>query len=109
MHRAIQLLTSKFDLSEEEIFAYRERAALKKEIFTAYLIRKNILDEMQLLEVFSEAFHLPILPHLPVENLDNDFARKIPIQFLKKFAIMPGAFMKISNRFVNWNAFLNGR
>ena len=89
MQRTLRLLTSRFDLSEEDLLEYRRRAALKKELFTAYLVRKNILDENQLLEVFSEVFGLPILPHLPLENLDDTFTKSVPIHFLKKYAIIP--------------------
>ncbi len=89
MQRTLHLLTSRFDLSEEDILEYRRRAALKKERFASYLIRKNILDERQLLEVYSEAFRLPVLPQLPLESLNNDFTKSVPIHFLKKYAIVP--------------------
>jgi len=89
MQHTLHLLTSRFDLSEEDLLEYRRRAALKKELFATYLVRKNILDEKQLLEIYSEAFGLPVLPHLSFENLDNDFTKSVPIHFLKKYTIIP--------------------
>jgi general secretion pathway protein E len=89
MQRTTHLLSSQFGLSEADIREYRRQAALKKEPFGTYLVRKNILDEAQLLEVYSEAYHLPILPHMPLENLDNAFTQHVPIHFLKKYAIVP--------------------
>lgn len=89
MQRITHILTSKFDLSEEDIRESRRQATLKKESFSAYLLRKNILTEAQLLEVYSEAYGLPILPRLPLENLDTSVTQKVPIHFLKKYAIVP--------------------
>lgn len=89
MQRTNRLLSSRFNLSEEDIHGYRRQAALKKESFGAYLVRKNILDETQLLEIFSEAYAIPVLAHLPLENLDNSFTQNVPIHFLKKYAIIP--------------------
>ena len=89
MQHMLQLLTSRFDLSEEDLLEHRRQAALKKELFTTYLVRKNILDESQLLEVYREAFDLPVLSQLSLGNLDDDFTKRVPIHFLKKYALIP--------------------
>jgi len=76
-------------LSGEEIRGHYRQALLKKELWGAYLIRKNLIDETQLIEIFSEAYHLPILPHLPTEKLDSGFTQMVSIHFLKKYAMIP--------------------
>ncbi len=83
------LLKSKFNFSEEDITASRRQAALKKEPLADYLLRKNLLSEDQLLALYAEAFALPVLAQMPIENIDNRFTDKIPIHFLKKYALMP--------------------
>jgi general secretion pathway protein E len=89
MQRTFDLLSSHVGLSDEDIHRYRQQANLKKEPIGAYLVRKNLLDEQQLLEIYSEAFQLPVLPQLPLETIDNRFTKTVPIHFLKKYAIMP--------------------
>jgi general secretion pathway protein E len=89
MPQTDQILKLKFNIAEEDICESRRKAAQKNEPFGEYLLRKNILTEEQLQEVYSEAYDLPVLPHLPLENLDNTFTHKVPIHFLKKYAMVP--------------------
>ena len=89
MLHTLRLLTSQFGISEEDLLEYRRRAILKKELFTSYLVRKNVISENQLLEVYSETFRLPLLPRLSLEGLNNNFTKTIPIHFLKRYAIVP--------------------
>jgi len=89
MQRFNLVLQSKFNFTEDDIDESRKKAALKKEPYAAYLLRKNFLSEDQLLELYGEVFSLPILTQLPVENLDNRFTDKVPIHFLKKYALVP--------------------
>ncbi len=89
MQRLDQILKSKYGFSEEEIVKGRQEAVLKKESFAAYLLRKNLLTEEQLLASQSEAFALPILTQIAIENIDNSFTDKVPIHFLKKYTIVP--------------------
>jgi len=89
MQRTNDILKSQFGLSGEEIDESRRQASLKKEPFGAYLLRKNILTEEQLLEVYSNAYAMKVLPHLPLENFDNTFTHKVPIHFLKKYVLVP--------------------
>jgi general secretion pathway protein E len=83
------ILQTRFHLTPDEIQIGRRDAVLKKEFFGAYLLRKNILTEDQLLETYSDVYGLPVLTKLPLENLDNTFTRKVSIQFLKKYALIP--------------------
>ena len=89
MHSTFDLLTSHAGLPVEDIRRHRRQAVLKKEPLGTYLVRKNIVEEQQLLEIYSEAYLLPVLPQLPIETLDNRFTESVPIHFLKKYAILP--------------------
>lgn len=53
------------------------------------LIKRKILTEDQLLAVYSELFNLPVNSHLSLDQLDNQFTRHVPIQYLKKHLIVP--------------------
>ena len=53
------------------------------------LIKKQIVSEHQLLEAYSKLYDIPYAPRLPVEEFNMEFARKVSIQFLKKFIIIP--------------------
>ena len=89
MTGTVRLLASQCDLSEEDLLVHYRQAALKKESLKDYLVRKNILEEAQLLEIFSKAYHLPILPQVPIETIDSRFTQTVPIHFLKKYAMIP--------------------
>lgn len=51
------------------------------------------LTEPERLEYQSERYRLPFWPDLPLDKIDTDLIRKIPIHFLKRFAMVP---LKIS-------------
>ena len=53
------------------------------------LIRQNAVSEIDLLEALSIQFGMPFSSNLPVEDLITDFTEKIPIQFLKKYKMVP--------------------
>ncbi len=53
------------------------------------LLKKKLISENQLLKVYSSIYDIPIAKNLPVEGVDTNFARKIPIGFLKKYAMVP--------------------
>ncbi|MFP4225178.1 MAG: type II secretion system ATPase GspE [Desulfobacterales bacterium] len=53
------------------------------------LIKKQVVSEHQLLEAYSKLYDIPHVPRLPVDEFNMEFARKISIQFLKKFIIIP--------------------
>jgi general secretion pathway protein E len=89
MAHTFDILKSKHGLSEEDLDEVCRQAWTRKEPFGTALLRKNALNEAQLLEVYREAYALPILEHLSLENLDNRFTQKVPIHFLKRYAMVP--------------------
>ncbi len=90
MHKTLlQILESKFEISSEDVESALEFKADKGGTIGEILMRKKIITETQLLEALSIQHEMPFWPELPLENLDNDFTRHVPIQFLKKFIMVP--------------------
>jgi len=53
------------------------------------LIKRKIITEKQLLEALSIQYDMPFMQALPLNNIRNDFTRQVPIQFLKKYVMVP--------------------
>ena len=53
------------------------------------LIRQKAITETDLLKALALQFDLAFHSELPVEGLEMDFAERIPIQFLKKYMMVP--------------------
>ncbi|MBW1741330.1 MAG: type II secretion system ATPase GspE [Deltaproteobacteria bacterium] len=53
------------------------------------LSQQKTISESDLLKALSIQFDLPFLPSLPLEDLNTDFTEKVPIQFLKKYKMVP--------------------
>jgi general secretion pathway protein E len=62
------------------------------------LIERKAITDAELLKALSIQFGLPFSLTLPIEDLDTEFTAKVPIQFLKKYRMVPvivpnGAFI----------------
>ncbi|MEA1935993.1 MAG: type II secretion system ATPase GspE [Thermodesulfobacteriota bacterium] len=91
-----------YGLSEEAIADARRIHAAKGEGIADILIQKKAITETVLLEAMSTQFDIPFRPDLPTENLDIDFTKQIPIQYLKKHKIVPlktsdGTFIAVND------------
>ena len=53
------------------------------------LVRKNLITELQYLEALSTFYHIPFQPNLTLEGSDTTFTETIPIQFLRKYQMVP--------------------
>ncbi len=53
------------------------------------LIQQKAISESDLLKALSIQFDMPFFPDIPTEDLNTDFTEKVPIQFLKKYKIVP--------------------
>lgn len=53
------------------------------------LIQQKAISESDLLKALSIQFDMPFLTDIPTEDLNTDFAEKVPIHFLKKYKIVP--------------------
>jgi general secretion pathway protein E len=84
-----QILVADYGLKEEDLAeAYRlkeEKGGSLGEI----LVQQENISETQLLEALSHQYELPYWPQLPLDNIESDFTDIIPIQFLKKFHMVP--------------------
>jgi general secretion pathway protein E len=74
----------------EDVFAQalaiqREQGGRIEEI----LIQKGAIGESDLLKARSIQFGLPLWPSISIENMDTSFTQRIPIQFLKKYKMVP--------------------
>ncbi len=84
-----KILKDNFGVSEED---FKEAQKIKKEKGGGtgeILVRKKIITETQLLEALSIQYDIPFMPELPLGNFKADFTRHVPIQFLKKYAMVP--------------------
>ncbi|MEA1901022.1 MAG: type II secretion system ATPase GspE [Thermodesulfobacteriota bacterium] len=85
----LQILKDRALVSEEDIKevwrTIKEKGGNTGEI----LVNKKIITEAQLLETLSVLYDIPFWHELPVDHISNDFTRKISIQFLKKYVMVP--------------------
>ncbi len=90
MHKTLlQILEDKIGISSEDVETALALKAEKGGAIGEILMRKQIITETQLLEALSTQHEMPFWPELPLENLGNNFTQHVPIQFLKKFIMVP--------------------
>ena len=85
----LDIVREKFSFSENVIADIRKYAKEKGPRFREILIQKKILSEIQLLEILSEQHKIPFWKEIPLNGSDNAFIQKIPIQFLKRYLMVP--------------------
>lgn len=84
-----QILRDKFGVSEEELLEANDIGKEKGGRTGEILLQKKIISEKQLLEALSVQYDIPFWPDLPLNNIGNSFTQRVPIQFLKKYAMVP--------------------
>ena len=84
-----EILKETCGLSEEALAKAIEIQEQKGGWVGEILVRQNAVSELDLLKALSTQFDLPFLADLPTEDLNTDFAGKVPIQFLKKYKMVP--------------------
>lgn len=85
----IEALADVMDMGPEKT---SEIARLQEEspaIDGELLVRKKIITEDQLLAGWSRQYGIPFQPELPLDNIHTEFIDQVPIQFLKKYLIVP--------------------
>lgn len=87
--RLFHILNKSFGVSENVFEEARRIRREKSERLGEVLVGKNILTEHQLLEALSFLYDLPVWPDLPLDNIDFEFTRLVPIHFLKKYRMVP--------------------
>jgi len=84
-----QILKETFDVSGEDLKEAQKVKTEKGSRLGEILVAKKIITEKQLLEALSIQYNIPFWPDLPLENFKTDFTSQVPIQFLKKYAMVP--------------------
>ncbi|MBW2575500.1 MAG: type II secretion system ATPase GspE [Deltaproteobacteria bacterium] len=84
-----QIIKETFGVSEEDLNEAQKIKTDKGGHFGEILVAKKIITEKQLLEALSIQYDIPFWPDLPLENFKTDFTSQVPIQFLKKYAMVP--------------------
>lgn len=85
----IQALKDATDISAETIAEISRLLAENGGVDGHLLIRKKIITEDQLLSAWSLQYGIPFQEELPLEHVNTAFADTVPIQFLKKFLMVP--------------------
>ncbi|MBW2406282.1 MAG: Flp pilus assembly complex ATPase component TadA, partial [Deltaproteobacteria bacterium] len=84
-----QIFKENFNISEEDLKEAERIRAEKGGNFGEILVTKKLLSERQLLEALSIQYDMPFWPELPLEKYQTDFTDHVPIQFLKKYIMVP--------------------
>ena len=83
------ILQHTFGISEEDIHDAQKIITEHRGQIGEVLVQKKIISENQLLEALSIQYDIPFWPDLPLDNFGIDFADHLPIQFLKKYVMVP--------------------
>ncbi len=84
-----QILIDKFGLSDADI---QDALRVQKEKggnLGDLLIKKQMISEAQFVEALGILHNIPFIPDLAIKNMDTDFTQTVPIQFLKKYLLVP--------------------
>ena len=107
MHRSSigEILTDTCGLSEESLNIALKTREEKGGRLGEILLRQKTVSEYDILKARSIQFDIPFLPTLPAEDLKTEFTEKIPIQFLKKYKMVPvitseDAFIAVNDPFL---------
>jgi len=89
IRRLIDVIKEQIEVSEDQLPAVVNILEEKDENPFDLLMQKKVISETQLLEALSHRYHIPFRPNLPLNNIRSDFTSDIPIQFLKKYLMVP--------------------
>ncbi len=84
-----EVLKETCGLSEEALAGALKVQEQKGGRIGEILIQQKAISESDLLKALSIQFDMPFFPNIPTEDLNTDFTEKVPIQFLKKYKIVP--------------------
>jgi general secretion pathway protein E len=73
------------DMLTEALEVQQEKGGRVGEI----LMERKAVSEADVLEALGAQFDLPVWSNLPSENVKSDFPHQVPIQFLKKYRMVP--------------------
>jgi general secretion pathway protein E len=84
-----QIFRENLNISEEDIKEAQRIKAEKGGDLGEILVAKKMITERQLLEALSIQYDMAFWPELPLEKYKTDFTDHVPIQFLKKYIMIP--------------------
>ena len=87
-----EILKEVCSLSEEKLAEALEIQKEKGGRIGEILIQRGAIKEEDLLKALGEQFGLELLPGISTDGMDTDFTHHIPIQFLKKYRMIPIVF-----------------
>ena len=87
--RLAQILRDHAGLSDEDYQEALKTRTEKGGSTSEVLIRRKLVTEDQLLEAFAILYDIPFWPKLPMDNLGTEITHRVPIQFLKKYCMIP--------------------
>jgi general secretion pathway protein E len=83
------ILIEHFNIPEETIVEAHRIQAEKQTEYGNVLVQKNFVSEMQLLNAWSMQYKIPVWEQLPINDINVEFAKNVPIQFLKRYGMVP--------------------
>lgn len=96
LNKFLQVISSKIDLSEEEIEKIRKIYQHDRINFAEALLKSTALEEEAILEVMGEIYSIPCVGRIFQDNLsftqfliESGFTEHISIHFLKKYCMLP--------------------
>jgi general secretion pathway protein E len=89
MESLTHILETQFNVSEQDVAEALKANGTKGGDVGEILSRKMVITENQLLAARGIQYKLPSWEKIPLENIQRDFTQKVPIQFLKKYYLLP--------------------
>ncbi|MCP4744941.1 MAG: type II secretion system ATPase GspE [Desulfobacteraceae bacterium] len=83
------ILKKRFGVTDEAIAQAQHILHEKGGRLGDILIERKALTETQLLEAISMQYEIPFWPELPMETIGNSFSKRISIQYLKRYNMVP--------------------
>jgi len=84
-----EILAEACGLSEKAIASALRIQEKKGGAIGEILLQQKAISELDLLRALSIQFDLPLLSGIQTEDMSTNFTEKVPIQFLKKFKMVP--------------------
>lgn len=90
MQRDLSLIFKQYlNIPEEDLKEAHQIKTEKGGDLGEILVSKKMITEGQLLEALSIQYDIPFWPELPLEKYSTGYTSQIPIQFLKKYIMVP--------------------
>jgi len=87
--RLFEILKDTAQVSDDDLAEVQKIQEEKGGKIGELLVKRKIITENQLLEALSIQYDLPFQATLALEGIRNDFTQRVPIQFLKKYMMVP--------------------